>query len=80
MSVQCIACQHFSMRDAGQMARQGFGHCALEPSKATFQSSSFKRQCHEFQAEDPAAVEKRQAWLDWEQKRFSKEVLSHVKT
>lgn len=74
MTVQCITCQHFSLRDAGQMARQGYGHCGLERSKATFQSADFERQCRQFEAADTDTAAKRQAWLDWEKKRFLKEI------
>jgi hypothetical protein len=74
MTAQCIGCQHFNLRNAGQMARQGFGHCGLEPSRAVFQSAVFERQCRKFEAADPDTVDKRQAWLDWEKKRFLKEI------
>lgn len=77
MTVQCIRCAHFSMRDAGTMAKQGFGHCAFESSKAVFQSASFERQCQTFEAADQDTIDKRTAWLDSEQKRFLKEVLLH---
>lgn len=80
MTVQCIACKHFSMREAGQMAKQGYGHCAFVPSKAVFQSSSFKRQCRQFEAADQDTVDKRIAWRDWEQKRFLMGVMSHDET
>lgn len=74
MTVQCIRCQHFSLRNAGQMARQGFGHCGLENNRAAFQSATFDRQCHKFTATDPDTADKRQAWLAWEKKRFMKEM------
>lgn len=62
------------------MAKQGFGHCAFEPSKAVFQSATFERHCQTFEQADHDQVEKRQAWLDGEKQRFLKEVMSHVKT
>jgi len=74
MSVQCIGCQHFSLRDAGQMARLGYGHCAHEPSKASFQSATFERSCARFAAADEDTAAKRIAWLEWEKKRFIKEI------
>lgn len=80
MTVQCIGCQHFSVRDAGQMAKQGFGHCVPEANRASFQSAVYPRQCRKFLAADQDTVDKRQAWLDWEKKRFLKEILSHDET
>lgn len=80
MTVQCIRCQHFTLRDAGQMARQGFGHCRFETSRAVFMSAVFERHCQSFDALDEATAEKHIAWLDWEKKRFLKEIFSHDET
>ena len=80
MTVQCIRCQHFSLRDASQMAKGGYGHCAFEKSRATFMSAAFERQCRRFEATDPDVAAKRQAWLDGEKQRFLKEVFSHDET
>ena len=74
MTVQCIRCEHFNLRNAGQMARQGFGHCGLASSRVVFQSAVFERQCSKFEAVDPDAADKRRARLDWEMKRFLKEI------
>lgn len=74
MTVQSIQCQHFSLRDVGEMARQGFGRCAFEPRRAAYQSADFQRHCSQFEAVDTDTAAKRQAWLDWERKRFLKEI------
>ena len=74
MTVRCITCRHFNLRDAGQMARQGFGHCGLEANRAAFQSATFERHCRKFDPVDDDTADKRQAWLDWEKKRFLKEI------
>lgn len=74
MRVQCIQCQNFSMRDAGAMAKLGYGHCDFQPRKSCFDSADFQRQCQKFEAADTDTANKRQAWLDWERKRFLKEI------
>lgn len=79
-TVQCIRCERFSLREAGAMAKQGYGHCALEPNRATFQSATFVRHCDTFERLDSDVADKRIAWLAWEKKRFMKEVLSHDET
>ncbi|WP_237173023.1 hypothetical protein [Paracandidimonas lactea] len=80
MTVQCIACRHFNLRGAGQMARQGFGHCALRGSAAVFQSATFERLCPRFEAVDADTVAKRTTWLNWERRRFFEEILKHDQT
>lgn len=74
MSVQCIGCVHFSLRDAGPMARQGYGHCEFDRSAAVFQSAVFERQCRKFEAAQLETVQARQDWLDRERERFSKRI------
>lgn len=80
MTVQCIGCQKFSMRNAGKMAELGYGHCELDASVASFQSATFNRNCHTFAPADSDAVAKRTAWLDAKKQQFLKGVLSHDKT
>jgi len=74
MTVQCIDCQHFSLRDAGQMAKRGYGHCALEPRRSAFESALFPRNCTKYEEADADARDKRRSWMDWEQKRFMQEI------
>lgn len=61
--VRCIDCAHYRMKDAGPMGRPGFGLCSKSTSTATFESSSYPRQCAQFgqAAEDVRAA--RAAWL-----------------
>ncbi len=80
MTVQCIACSKFSMRNAGKMAELGYGHCELERSAATFESATFERHCHTYDPADQDVVQKRNDWLDGKKQQFFKEVMSHVKT
>ena len=80
MTVRCIACQHFSMRNAGKMAELGYGHCELAHTPATFESATFERHCHTFKPADQDDVAKRTAWLDGKQSQFLKKVLSHDQT
>lgn len=75
MTVQCIDCQHFSLRDAGQMARQGYGHCDLQKSKSSFESADFERQCREHRHVDRQTSISRRGWLEGERQKFAREVL-----
>ncbi len=76
MTVHCIDCEHFSLRDAAGMAKQGYGRCAQEPRKSAFESASFPRNCAKFEPVDADTADKRRAWLDWERKRFIQEVIA----
>lgn len=74
MTVQCIRCQHFSLRTAGQMARQGYGHCELAKRRYEFQSATFQRHCSRFEAAGQAAIDQRRVWLAGEREKFLKEI------
>jgi len=63
MTVQCITCQHFSLRDAGRMAAQGFGLCA-QRRPHEFMSATFQRVCAKHAELDAEAVAKRKAWME----------------
>lgn len=63
MTVQCITCQHFSLRSAGPMASQGFGVCA-QRRPHEFMSATFQRVCAKHAELDADAVAKRKAWLE----------------
>lgn len=62
MTVQCVTCQHFSLRES-PMARQGFGLCAHKPAHQ-FMSASFQRVCAKHAELDAEAVAKRKAWVE----------------
>ena len=63
MTVQCITCQHFSLRDADRMAAHGFGLCAQRQSHE-FMSASFQRLCGKHSELDAEVVAKRKSWME----------------
>lgn len=63
MTVQCIACQNFSLQDAGkEFAALGFGQCSKKVGMA-HQSARYPRECSTFSPADEGVAEKREAWL-----------------
>lgn len=62
MTVQCVTCQHFSLRDAGRMAAHGFGNCASR-ARHVFLSATFERECKTHVGLDADSINKRLAWL-----------------
>lgn len=77
MSSQCIDCKQFSLREAGAMARLGFGHCAFDKSRASFYSATYKRQCQRFDPTEQGVCANRRAWLEDVHQKFVREVMSH---
>ena len=63
MTVQCITCQHFSLRSAGRMASYGFGNCAKKPSYE-FESASYQRVCSKHSEVETDSAAKRKKWLE----------------
>ena len=63
-TVRCIDCAHYRLKDAGAMGRLGFGLCALSPSRASFPSSVYPRQCAQFRLADEKTLGARRAWLE----------------
>lgn len=63
MTVQCITCQHFSLRKAGRMASHGFGNCAKKPSHQ-FESATYQRACDKHSELEAEAVSKRKTWVE----------------
>lgn len=63
-TVVCMDCAHLRLKDAGAMGRLGFGLCALSPSRASFPSSVYLRQCDKFQEAAADVRAARTAWLD----------------
>lgn len=61
MTVQCVTCQHFTLRESS-LARNGFGKC-LKGRAYEFMSSVYERVCGRHEALDAEAVAKRQEWL-----------------
>lgn len=61
MTVQCIDCQHFTMRES-PLARQGFGKCA-KARTYEFMSAVYARVCAKFTPVEAEAAAKRREWL-----------------
>jgi hypothetical protein len=60
--VKCIDCARLSLRTGNaDLARQGFGRCALEGVPARYVAAQFERQCDEFERGANGAA--RRAWL-----------------
>ena len=60
---QCVECSSFSLRDAGQMARQGCGVCAHD-AQYSFYSALREHECSNFTQAEADVIEKRKGWLD----------------
>lgn len=63
MTVQCVTCKHLNLREAGRMAREGFGRCAHR-APSQFTSARIERQCDEHTEADPSVVAERRQWLE----------------
>jgi hypothetical protein len=64
MTVRCIDCQLYSLREQAGMARQGFGRCALDIDRpGRFQGATYPRQCGRYAIAPAGDIEKRTAWL-----------------
>ena len=62
MTVQCLTCKHFTLRDS-PLAKQGFGKCAVGKAYQ-FMSAVYEKVCQRHVELDAAEVEKRRQW--WE--------------
>ncbi|MFA5027012.1 MAG: hypothetical protein WC713_03995 [Candidatus Methylomirabilota bacterium] len=63
MTVQCIACDRFTLKTGSdEWARQGFGNCANREKFIMFGAVK-DRDCGEHWPAPDAVVEKRRAWL-----------------
>jgi hypothetical protein len=76
--VQCIDCQHFDMRRYTDMARVGYGTCALDHRTGRFQSAVFDRTCAGFVAVKPDVAQRRRQWLADQQAKFHKLILGET--
>ena len=61
--VTCLACRHWSLRDAPAMARHGFGVCQQDKSPGTTHSGDYPRICIRFAPLPAAEVAKRDEWI-----------------
>ena len=62
MTVQCITCQHFTLRES-PLARNGFGKCVTGRAYE-FMSAVYERVCARFAPVEAEAAAKRRAWLE----------------
>lgn len=62
---QCITCANLNLRDAGPMARFGFGKCKLR-AKWEFISTTYEREC---KAHRPAEADVVAARIKWNEKK-----------
>ena len=60
---QCVECSRFSLRDAGQMARQGCGVCSHD-ARHSYYSAMREHGCSRFSQAAVDVIEKRKGWLD----------------
>lgn len=63
-TVTCVACRHWSLREAPAMARHGFGVCQQEKHPGVVYSGEWSRICLRFTPLPEAEVAKRQAWIE----------------
>lgn len=61
--IQCVECSSFSLRDAGQMARQGCGLCSHDVQHSYYPAMREHR-CNRFSQAEADVIEKRKEWLD----------------
>ena len=69
-TVQCIDCVRFSLKDAGEMGKLGFGLCAMTKNNYEYRSSVYPRQCKHWKLPEPEDLAVRQ---EWQQKQKRKE-------
>lgn len=62
MTVQCITCQHFTLRES-PLARQGFGKCA-KGRAYEFMSAVYERVCARYTPLDAETTAKRREWME----------------
>ena len=63
MSVDCITCDNFSLRTAGDMAKRGFGNCK-HSDPWVFQSATKPRECAQHAPAALGQAEERRAWIE----------------
>lgn len=72
--VQCIDCQHFSLRGHAGMASQGYGQCDLVKGAEHFESATYRRSCADFQPVRADVAERRRAWLEDKRNQFNRSI------
>ncbi|MBN9401337.1 MAG: hypothetical protein J0I30_00730 [Burkholderiales bacterium] len=72
-TVQCVACRHFSLRSAGEMAGLGAGNCAFE-RRVSFVGALCERQCDRFARGSRETEQRRRQWLVAKQETFNRSI------
>lgn len=72
--VQCIDCQHFSLRGHAGMASQGYGQCGLATGAGHFESATYRRACADFRPVRIEISERRRAWLEDTRNQFNRSI------
>ena len=62
-TVTCIACKHWSLRDAPAMAPHGFGVCQQSKTPHTTFSADYPRICIRFAPLPQGKVQERIQWI-----------------
>lgn len=62
MTVQCVNCSHFRLRESN-LAKNGFGRCALNEAWRSM-SATWARDCATFNVASEETIAKRTAWLN----------------
>ncbi|TEA79822.1 hypothetical protein [Allopusillimonas ginsengisoli] len=78
MTVQCVDCSHFHLREAKGMAYQGFGHCGLLNSGATFLVARYDRNCAGFEPSPPIVAQDRRGWIESQRQQLREQVMRHA--
>lgn len=63
-TVQCVACQRFTLRESAKFAALGLGRCTgMADRPGTFVSPEYPRQCRNYQPAPPVKAAVRIEWL-----------------
>lgn len=68
-TVTCLACSHWSLRDAPAVAAHGFGVCGQDKAPGNTSSGDFPRVCIRFAPLPPVEVAKRKEWMEKRSKK-----------
>jgi hypothetical protein len=72
--VHCIDCVRFDLRGHADMARLGYGRCALQPRAGHFDSATYPRHCTSFEPAQAEIAALRRQWLTTEHEKFFKSI------
>lgn len=61
--ISCVVCTHFTLRDVGEMARRGCGHCAHDATYSYYPGLA-ERECSKYEPVDMGVAGKRREWLE----------------